>query len=103
MKATVKFEDEIRVQVTKRLAKDEIRSIVQGFIRQGLTFAISRHNSDFEVWRQILPGDTLRVKNRKDGMMPNGVIEQDATDLEARNFVCIWENGKLVYGNIKEI
>lgn len=99
MQTVKKYEEEIKVQVTKRLSRDDIGSVVDCFIQQRLTFAVSRHKSDFEVWRQVLPGDKPRVKNRKDGMTPDGVIEQDINDLKNRNFVCIWENGDLVYGD----
>lgn len=93
------YDEDIRVQVTKRLPKDELRTVIEDFVRQGITFAISKHNSDYEIWRQILPGDRPRVKNRKDGMTPDGVISQDPEELEQRNFVCIWENGEMVEGS----
>jgi len=99
MMAPKKFDQEIRVQVTKRLPKRDVLSIVNDFIHQQITFAVSQHDSEYEVWRQILPGDLPRVKNRKDGMTPAGVIAADLEDLEERNFVCIWELGQLVYGD----
>ncbi|RJP21889.1 MAG: hypothetical protein C4527_22820 [Candidatus Omnitrophota bacterium] len=100
MMPSEKYENEIRVQVTKRLPKRDIQSIVKDFAEQRLTFAVSQINSDFEVWRQILPGDLPRVKNRKDGMTPAGVIEEDVEDLSQRNFVCIWDQGELVFGDM---
>ncbi|MBI1389486.1 MAG: hypothetical protein GC154_13670 [bacterium] len=93
------LEDDIRVQVTKKLTRDDIQSIVRDFVKQRLTFAVSKHDSDYEVWRQVLPGDQPRVKNRKDGMTPDGVISQDPDELNQRNFVCVWEEGKLVEGS----
>lgn len=94
------YQEQIKVQVTKRLPKKEIRSIVRQFIDQKITFAVSRHDSEYEVWREVFPDDEPRVKNRKDGMTPSGVIAQDEKDLEQRNFICIWEKGMIVYGNI---
>ncbi len=94
-----KYDKEIRVQVTKRLPKREIQSVIHDFEGQHLTFAVSQIDSDYEIWRQILPGDEPRIKNRKEGMTPAGVIEEDDEDLAQRNFVCIWEQGKLVFGN----
>jgi len=35
-------------------------------------------------------------------MTPAGVISQDE-DLKQRNFVCIWDNGKPVYGNLDKL
>lgn len=93
-----KYDDLIRVQVTKRLPKREIESIVNDFIAQSLTFAVSQIDNEYEVWRQILPGDQPRIKNRKEGMTMAGVIEEDEKDLEERNFISIWEKGKQVYG-----
>lgn len=103
MISPVKYDENIRVQVTKRLPKKEIYSIVQHFLKQGITFAVSRNDGEYEVWRQILPGDEPRVKNRKEGMTPSGVIAQDKKDLEQRNFVCIWDEGKLVFGDPDKI
>ncbi|MEW6235105.1 MAG: hypothetical protein AB1656_06935 [Candidatus Omnitrophota bacterium] len=103
MKFSKKYDAEIRVQVTKRLPKRDIRSVVKDFIRQGLTFAISQHDAEYEVWRQILPGDRPRVKNRKDGMIPAGIIEEDRNDLEGRNFVCVWDQGERVEGDFEAI
>lgn len=101
MMATQKreYNSDIRVQVTKRLSKDDIRSVVNDFVRQGLTFAVSKHNSDYEVWREILPGDQPRIKNRKDGMTPDGVITEDPDELKQRNFICVWDHGELVVGD----
>lgn len=96
------YDQDIRVQVTKRLPKDEIHSVINDFVNKRLTFAVSKHNSDYEVWRQILPGDQPRVKNRKDGMTPDGVITQDPEELEQRNFVCVWEQGELVLGDFNQ-
>ena len=96
------FEDRIRVQVTKRLSKRDVQSIVEDFTRQGLTFAVSRLKSDYEVWREILPGDQPRIKNRKDGMSFAGIIAEDKNDLEQRNFICIWDHGNLVHGDPAE-
>ena len=90
----------IRVQVTKRIPKRATQSIIRQFIQQGLTFALSQHESDYEIWREILPGDRPRVKNRKDGMIPCGIITEDDLDLDQRNFVCIWDQGKLVYKRV---
>jgi len=98
LRTDTKFNEIIRVQVTKRLPKRELSSVIESFIRQGLTFAVSQRDKEYEVWRQILPGDEPRIKNRKEGMTMFGVIEQDIEDLESRNFVCIWEQGKPVYG-----
>ncbi len=95
------FDQQIRVQVTKRLPKKEIHSIIREFIRQKLTFAVSKHDSEYEVWRQILPGDRPREKNRKDGMVPSGVIEQNLHDLDQRNFICVWNHGKIVKGKFE--
>jgi hypothetical protein len=94
------FEETIRVQVTKRLPRKEVISVVKDFAQQKLTFAVSRHKAEYEVWRQILPGDLPRIKNRKDGMTPAGVIAEDEHDLNSRNFICIWEEGNLVYGKM---
>lgn len=102
VKSRDEYKDQIRVQVTKRLPKKEIRSIVRQFIEQGLTFAVSRHDTEYEVWREVFPDDEPRVKNRKDGMTPAGVIAQDLKDLEQRNFICIWEKGKVVYGTMEK-
>lgn len=93
------FDEQIRVLVTKRLPKDEIAPIVQRFVKQQMTFAVCKVKSSYEVWRQIMPGDQPRVKNRKEGMTPNGIIEQDKEDVENRNFICIWDHGKPVYGD----
>lgn len=103
MKSRDEYKEQIKVQVTKRLPKKEIRSIVRQFIEQGLTFAVSRHDSEYEVWREIFPDDEPRVKNRKDGMTPAGVIAQDKKDLEQRNFICIWERGKVVFGKMDKL
>ncbi len=100
---TKKYESEIRVQVTKRLPRRDIQSVIDQFVKQHLTFAVSQVNSDYEVWRQILPGDLPRVKNKKDGMTPAGVIEEDTEDLVHRNFVCIWDQGELVYGDPEQM
>lgn len=99
MKLADKYQDEIKVQVTKRLPKREIASVVRDFIDQRLTFAVSQHEAEYEVWRQVLPGDRPRVKNRKEGMVPAGIIEEDLEDLNERNFVCIWDHGKKVAGD----
>ena len=93
------YDGKIRVQVTKRLPKRDIVSVVKDFMHQGLTFAVSQHKSEYEVWREILPGDLPRVKNRKEGMTPAGVIAEDMDDLDSRNFICIWEEGSLIYGD----
>lgn len=95
------YHDDIKVQVTKRLNKEEITSIINDFENKGLTFAVSKHNNDYEIWRQVLPGDQPRVKNRKDGMTPDGVITQDESELDQRNFVCIWDSGNLVEGDVR--
>ncbi|HOJ62524.1 MAG TPA: hypothetical protein PK878_19770 [bacterium] len=102
MKTEKNYEGQIQVQVTKRLPKKDLYSIVQQFVNQKLTFAVSKHATEYEIWRQILPGDQPRVKNRKEGMTPAGVISQDE-DLARRNFVCIWDKGKPVYGNLDKI
>ncbi|MGI6455698.1 MAG: hypothetical protein ACOX5R_08740 [bacterium] len=94
-----RYHEIIRVQVSKRLPKKAIRSIVKDLANQQLTFAISQKDSEYEVWREILPGDQPRVKNRKDGMTLAGIIEIDEKDLQERNFICIWEHGRLVAGN----
>lgn len=99
MKPKKSFEDEIRVLVSKRLSKDDIEPIVDRFVQQRLTFAVSKIKTGYEVWRQILPGDEPRIKNRKEGMTPGGIIEQDQEYLGNRNFVCIWEQGEPVFGD----
>ncbi len=93
----------IRVQVTKRLSKSDVKSIVSDFVSQRLTFALSKHNSDYEVWRQILPGDEPRIKNRKDGMTPAGVITEDPEELNERNFICVWDHGAIVQGDCDQL
>ncbi len=98
MKTLNEYETQIKVQVTKRLPKKELRGVISQFINQGLTFAVSRHESEFEVWREVFPDDEPRIKNRKDGMTPAGVISEDEKDLDQRNFICIWENGEIVFG-----
>lgn len=97
------FDERIRVQVTKRLPKREIASVIKDFVGQGLTFAVSQHKSEYEVWREILPGDLPRIKNRKEGMTPAGVIAEDMTDLQSRNFICIWDQGNLVFGDFDKM
>ncbi|MBZ0258913.1 hypothetical protein K8I31_22815 [bacterium] len=97
------YTNKIRVQVTKRLSKQDVKSVVSDFVRQRLTFAVSKHNSDYEVWRQILPGDEPRIKNRKDGMTPAGVITEDPDELQERNFICVWEMGQLVEGDSDQL
>jgi hypothetical protein len=101
--AIQKYENDIKVQVTKRLARKDVYSIIKHFLGQRITFAVSKYDGEYEVWRQILPGDEPRVKNRKEGMTPSGVIAQDKKDLQQRNFVCIWDHGELVYGNPEKI
>ncbi|MBN2327345.1 MAG: hypothetical protein JXR73_09320 [Candidatus Omnitrophica bacterium] len=103
MKPRNEYDDKIKVQVTKRLPKKDIRSVVRQFIEQKLTFAVSRHDSEYEVWREVFPDDEPRIKNRKDGMTPAGVIAQDKKDLEQRNFVCIWDKGHIVYGKMDKV
>lgn len=102
-KVQTDYINKIRVQVTKRLSKQDVKSVVSDFVRQRLTFAVSKHNSDYEVWRQILPGDEPRVKNRKDGMTPAGVITEDPDELQERNFICVWDTGQLVEGDGEQL
>ncbi|MDP8245350.1 MAG: hypothetical protein P9L94_14795 [Candidatus Hinthialibacter antarcticus] len=103
MNNTNDYTRNIRVQVTKRLSKQDVKSIVSDFVKQRLTFAVSKHNSDYEVWRQILPGDEPRIKNRKDGMTPTGVITEDPDELQERNFICVWDAGQLVEGDCEQL
>ncbi len=88
----------ITVPVTKRLPKCQLHGIVSDFENRKLTFAVSRHKSEYELWREVLPGDRPRMKNRKEGMAFAGVIAQDNTELDERNFVCIWQEGERIFG-----
>lgn len=90
--------ESIRVPVTKRLPKCQLNGIVSEFSNRGLTFAISRCKNEYEVWREVLPGDRPRIKNRKEGMAIAGVIVDDSMELEKRNFICVWEKGKRIEG-----
>lgn len=92
------FQEVIRVPVTKRLPKCQLGDIVDDFVRRKVTFAVSRHKSEYEIWREVLPGDRPRMKNRKEGMSVAGVITEDPSELDQRNFICVWREGELVFG-----
>ena len=91
-------QESIRVPVTKRLPKCQLDNVIDDFVRRKVTFAVSRHKSEYTIWREVLPGDRPRTKNRKEGMAIAGVIAQDSEELDERNFVCVWEGGEKIFG-----
>ncbi len=89
---------EIRVPVTKRLPKCQLSGIIDDFVQRKVTFAVSRHKSEYEIWREVLPGDRPRTKNKKEGMAIAGVIANEEDELNKRNFICVWKSGERVFG-----
>jgi len=93
------YDRDIRIIVSKRLAKKDLHSIIRDFIKQKLTFAISKVGKEFEIWRGILDDDSK--KSKQFGATPSSIIEMSSNILSTRNFVCIWDHGRVVFGSFK--
>ena len=94
-----RYERNIRVIVTKRLSKKDISTIIRDFINKNMTFAVSEYKSEFELWREILPGDLFKSRKSIHDGSPGAVIETEEKVLNRRDFVCIWNRGMEVFGN----
>jgi len=94
------FKKQIRVQVSKSLRKKEALSILNDFNRKKITCALSKGTEGrYTVWRQSLNGDLPLPTGyrRHGGVIHDEVIETDPEILAARNFIAIWQDGKLAY------
>jgi len=92
------YKNQIRIPVTKRLSKKDMKSVIEDFQTKKLTFAVSKIGTEFELWREVLSDDKFMEKTDNNIIIYSKNIKITDNLLNSRKFICIWKRGKIVYG-----
>ncbi len=89
------FYNNFKVLVTNELPLKSLQSIISDLSKKGMSFAISKQpKKGYCIWREV-----LKNEHPISGGLPvyGEIVITDNKILNSRNFIEIWDKGKLIF------
>ena len=88
----------LTVPVTNVLSQKSLNSIIEDLSNKKVTFGLSKMYGGFCIWREPNPDEyPIRNSSEKTFPIPGEIIVTDQKELSERDFVKIWNKGRLVF------